>query len=223
MKGSKLKLIITGSTGMVGEGVLRVALGDQNIAGVVVINRNTVGFAHSKMIEILHDDLSDISTLKSSLSGYDACFFCLGTTSVGKTEELYYDITYNLTLKFARILYQINSDMTFCYVSGAATDSTEKGSSMWARVKGKTENDLMKLGFRDAYCFRPGLLLPIKGAKNTHRFYKFLSWLFPFGRLLFPDWFCSLKELALAMIKVGRYGYSQKIFKGRDIVELARS
>ncbi|WP_454801446.1 epimerase [Mucilaginibacter phyllosphaerae] len=223
MKGSKLKVIITGSTGMVGEGVLQITLDDHNIDSVLVINRHTVGFSHPKMIEILHSDLSDISTVKASLKDYDSCFFCLGTTSVGKTEELYNDITYNLTLKFARILYEVNCDMTFCYVSGAATDSTEKGSTMWARVKGKTENDLMKVGFRDVYCFRPGLLLPIKGAKNTHPFYKFLSWLFPFGRLIFPDWFCSLNELALAMIKVGRYGYSQKIFKGRDIIELARS
>ena len=144
---NKLKVIITGATGMIGEGVLYESLHHPEVEKVLVITRKPCGYSHPKLTEIVHSDLSDISSLSESIKGYNACYFCLGVTSLGKSEDEYTQLTYTLTMNFAKALATQNPEMTFCFISGASTDSTEKGKTMWARVKGKTENDLMKLPF----------------------------------------------------------------------------
>ncbi len=145
--------------------------------------------------------------------GYNACFFCLGTTSVGKKEDEYTKITFDITKALADLLVKLNTDITFCYISGAGTDSTEKGRSMWARVKGRTENYILKLGFRQAFAFRPGIIIPTKGLRNTLSFYKYLSFLFPIVKLLFPKYICSLKEIGLAMINSVNKGYDKNVLE----------
>ena len=191
----KIRAIITGSTGMVGEGVLHECLLHPQVEAVLVINRKPCGVMHQKLKEIIHKDFFDFSSIEDQLSGYNACFFCLGTSSVGMKREDYYKITYTLTLHLAETLRQLNTGITFCYVSGAGTDSSEKGRSMWARVKGKTENDLMKLPFKQVFAFRPGFIKQTPGLKNTLPAYKYLTWLFPIGRSLYPNGFCTLKEI----------------------------
>jgi hypothetical protein len=218
---ASLRVIITGTTGMVGEGVLHICLERPEVAEVLVINRRPIGIQHPKLKEIIHTDFLDLSPIADQLGGYNACFFCLGVSSVGMSATDYYRYTYTLTMQVATTLSQRNPDMTFCYISGAGTDSTEKGRSRWARVKGKTENDLMRLPFGDVYAFRPGFIKPIKGLSHIHPFYKYINWMFPIGRALFPNGFCTLRELSLAMIYVGEQGYAQKIITGRDIIKLA--
>jgi putative NADH-flavin reductase len=158
----KIKAIITGATGMVGEGVLHECLNHPDVESVLIINRKPYGLKHEKLKEIIHKDFFDLTLIEDQLSGYNACFFCAGVTSLGKKEEEYKRLTYNLTMNFAETLVKVNGEkskeITFCYVSGTGTDSTEKGKTMWARVKGKTENDLMKLPFKNAYAFRPGYI-----------------------------------------------------------------
>jgi uncharacterized protein YbjT (DUF2867 family) len=216
-----MKLIITGVTGMVGEGVLHQCLQYPEVEAVLVINRRPCGVTHTKLKEIIHPDFYDFTAIEPQLTGYDGCLFCLGTTSLGKKEEEYYKVTYTLTMALATPLSRLNPQMTFCYISGNGTDSTEKKRLMWARVKGKTENDLMKLPFRAAYAFRPGFIKPIKGLSRIHPFYKYINWMFPIGRLLSPNGFCTLQELARAMVNVVAHGYSTKIIEGRDIIKLS--
>ena len=218
----KIKAIITGATGMVGEGVLHVCLGNDEVAAVLVINRKPCGVSHPKLKEIIHSDFFDISAIEGQLTGYNACYFCLGVSSVGMKEEAYTKMTYTLTLHIATVLCRLNQYMTFCYVSGAGTDSSEKGRSMWARVKGKTENDLMKLPFKKVYAFRPGFIKPTEGLQHAHPFYKYINWLFPVGRSLFPGGFCTLKELGDAMINVTQKGYPKNIMEGKDIIAAAK-
>src|SRR5260370_13749832 len=174
---NKIKVIVTGASGMVGEGVLLVCLQREDVEAVLVVGRKPCGTVHSKLKEILHSNFFDLAAIENQLSNYDACLFCLGVSSVGMKEEEYTKLTYTLTTYFAHTLVKQNPGMTFCYISGASTDSSEKGKSMWARVKGKTENDLMKMNFKRVYNFRPGALEPIKGLKNTLSFYKYLGWL----------------------------------------------
>jgi hypothetical protein len=213
----KIRAIITGATGMVGEGVLHECLQHEQVEEVLIINRKPLGIIHPKLKEIIHANFYDLSPIAHELVGYNACYFCLGVTSVGKKEPEYYKLTYTLTMHMAEILSKTGYDMTFCYVSGSGTDSTEKGSSMWARVKGKTENDLMKLPFRQVFAFRPGFIKPTPGLKNSHAFYKFINWLYPVGRTIYPNGFCTLKELGLAMINVTAVGYSKQIIESTDI------
>jgi putative NADH-flavin reductase len=163
----KIKAIITGASGMVGEGVLHECLLHTDVEEVLVIGRRTAGVSHPKLKEILHSDFFDLSPVKDQLKGYNACFFCLGVSSVGMKEKEYHHLTYDLTMHMATILAEQNPGMTFCYVSGAGTDSSEHGKMMWARIKGQTENDLMRLPFKAAYMFRPGFMKPTKGLKNT--------------------------------------------------------
>jgi nucleoside-diphosphate-sugar epimerase len=217
-----MKVIITGTTGMVGEGVLHECLQHPQVETVLIINRKPAGISHPKLTEIIQADFYNLAPIASQLSGYDACFFCLGISSIGMKEEAYYKVTYTLTLHVATTLVQQNPQMVFCYVSGASTDSTEKGSSMWARVKGKTENDLMKLPFREVYAVRPGFIKPTKGLSRTHKFYRYINWAFPIGRALFPGGFCTMKELGLSMINIATRGYSKKIVEGKDIIQLAQ-
>jgi len=218
----KIRAIVTGATGMVGEGVLHECLLSDEVESVLVITRKPCGTAHPKLKEIIHPDFYNISAIESQLSGYNACFFCLGTTSIGKKEEEFFKITYTLTMHFAETLSRLNPGMTFCYISGGATDSTEKGRIMWARVKGKTENDLMKLPFKQVYNFRPGYMNPTKGLKNTLSMYKYISWMYPFLRMTFPKYVITLKELGLAMINTVNKGYNKNILEVKDIVELSK-
>lgn len=217
-----IRVIITGATGMVGEGVMHECLQHPGVEAVLVINRKPMGVTHPKLMEIIHGDFYDLSAIESQLKGYNACFFCLGTTSVGKSQEDYYKTTYTLTLHVAETLSRLNEGMTFCYVSGAGTDSTEKGRSHWARVKGKTENDIARLPFKHAYAFRPGFIKPTPGLSKAHSFYKYIGWLFPIGRALAPAAFCTMRELGLAMIHIMQRGYHTHIIEGKDIIALAK-
>lgn len=219
---NKIRAIITGATGMVGEGVLHECLNHPEVEAVLVINRRPCSVSHPKLKEIIHADLFDISPVESQLVGYNACFFCLGVSSVGMKEEEYHKMTYVLTMHIANALCRLNPGMTFCYVSGAGTDSSEKGKRMWARVKGKTENDLMKLPFKQVFAFRPGFIKPIPGLKRTQKIYRYINWLFPVGRALFPGGFCTLKELGLAMIHTMNSASEKKILEGKDIIALAK-
>lgn len=217
-----LRVIITGATGMVGEGVLHECLQNPDIATVLLINRKPAGVTHPKLKEIIHGDFFELSSIEAQLSGYDACYFCLGVSAIGMNENDYYKMTYTLTLYIAQILSKANPEMVFCYVSGSGTDSSEKGRVMWARVKGKTENDLMNLPFKKVYAFRPGYMHPTKGLKNVKKYYHYMSWMYPFARRVFPNFVSTLKELGQAMIEVTKNGYSKKILEVKDIVKLAK-
>ena len=223
---NKLKVIITGATGMVGEGVLFECLHYPEVEGVLVITRKSCGYSHPKLTEIIHSDFLDISSLSDRLTGYNACYFCLGVTSLGKSEAEYARLTYTLTLNFATTLATLNPDMTFCYISGAGTDSTEKGRTMWARVKGKTENDLMKLPFRQVYNFRPGGIepfLPLKSSQTYYKTYKYLGWLFSLMKVIAPNLVITLKDLAAAMINASLTGYPKNILEMKDMKLLAKT
>lgn len=206
---------------MVGEGVLNECLQHADIEQVLVINRKPCGVTHTKIKEILHSNFFDVTPIESQLSGYNACFFCLGVSSVGMKEPEFYRLTYTLTLHVAEVLCRQNPGMTFSYISGSGTDSTEKGSRMWARVKGKTENDLMKLPFNQVFAFRPGYMQPTPGMKNTLRGYRYIGWMYPVLRGLFPNFVTTLSELGLAMIEVASHGYHKQVIEVKDIVQLA--
>lgn len=218
----KLNVIITGATGMVGEGVLKESIDNPAIGKILLISRKPSGVSSSKIEEIIHADFTDISPIASRLQGYHACYFCLGISSLGVNAKKYYAVTYTLTMSFAQSLSGINPDITFCYVSGAGTDSSEKGNLRWARVKGKTENDLIKLSFKAVYNFRPGFLKPFKGAQNAKEFYSILNPFFPFFRRILPHYFLTLQELGKAMIRVTQNGYDKKVLETRDIARLSR-
>ncbi|PZR29054.1 MAG: epimerase [Azospira oryzae] len=217
----KINALITGTTGMVGEGVLHECLLHPQVESVVVINRRPSGVTHPKLKEILHTDFFDFTPIRSQLVGYNACYFCMGVSSVGMKEPEYTRLTYDITVRFARLLAPLNPDMTFCYVSGAGTDSTET-KGMWARVKGKTENELKKLPFKKVYLFRPGYMHPTPGLKNTITFYKYIAWMYPFLRWAFPGSVSTLKELGLAMINCSRKEYGQHLLEVKDIVRMAK-
>jgi len=210
-----LKVIITGATGMVGEGVLHECLINPAI-------RKSYGLAHPKLKEIVHADFHNISPVAEQLKSYDACFFCAGVSSVGKKEEEeFYHLTYTLTMHVAAVLAKQNPNMTFCYVSGAGTDSSEKGRMMWARVKGKTENDLTKLPFAQVYNFRPGFIIAGKGMKNTLPYYKYFAWMVPVIKTIAPNMIVRLSDIGLAMINAVTKGYKKSILEVKDIKELA--
>ncbi len=202
---------------MVGEGVLQECLLSDEVGRVLSVSRRPSGIAHPKLKEVVIADFFDLSGIAADLQGYDACFFCLGVSSVGMKEPEYTRLTNALTLHFAQTLVKINHTMTFCYVSGAGTDSSEKGRSMWARVKGKTENDLLSLPYKAAYMFRPGYLHPTPGLKNTQKFYTYLVWLYPALKSVFPAYVGTLAELGRAMIAVATKGYHQSVLEVKDI------
>jgi nucleoside-diphosphate-sugar epimerase len=215
-----MKAIITGATGMVGEGVLLECLSNPAVEQVLVINRRPGGVSHPKLREIIHGDFFNLAPIESQLAGFDACFFCLGVSSVGMSQADYKHMTYDLTLNVAQLLAKLNPAMTFCYVTGAGTDSSEQGRTAWARVKGATENALLRL-FKEAYMFRPGFMRPTPGQKNVKTYYKFILWLYPIGRKLYPAGFLTLQEVAVAMIKVAGNGYPKHILEVKDIAALA--
>lgn len=218
----KIKAIITGSTGMVGEGVLHECLNHSDVESVLVINRRTCNVNHPKLTEIIHSDFSDFSSIENELSGYNAAFLCMGVSSVGMKEDKFTFLTYDLTMAIAKPLSKLNPQITITYISGVGTDTTEKGRIMWARVKGKTENDLLKMSVKQAFMFRPALIIPTKGLKNTYTSYKVMKPLFPVFRFLFPNYVSSLRELGLAMINVVTKGYDKKVLEVKDIVKLAK-
>jgi hypothetical protein len=217
-----LRVILTGATGMVGEGVLHECLHHPNVESVLIINRKPSGIQHVKLKEIVHADFLNLSAIETQLTGYNTCFFCLGVSSVGMKEDEYTKLTHTLTINFAETVIRLNRDMTFCYISGASTDSTEKGRMMWARVKGRTENDLKKLPFKAVYNFRPGMLEPTKGLNNTLSLYKYFGWLAPILRIITPNSISTLKELGLAMINAADKGYSKQTVEVSDIHQLAK-
>ncbi len=216
-----LKVILTGATGMVGEGVLHECLLHPAVEKVLIINRKPSGITHAKLTEVIHTNFFDLKTVTAQLSGYNTCFFCLGVSSVGMKKDQYYRFTYTLTMNFAETLCVHNTDMVFCYISGAGTDSTEEGRVNWARVKGKTENDLLKLPFKKVYNFRPGILEPTKGLKNTLKFYKYGAWLISIIKLFTKNASTTLKELGLAMISAAEKGYDKQTIEVKDIHILA--
>lgn len=217
-----MKVIVSGTTGMVGEGVLEECLRNPQVTAVVSFARKPFGKSHPKLKEIIHSDFFDIRPVAEQLQGYDACFFCLGVSSVGKSEEDYTRATYTLTMHVAEVLSRYNPGMTFCYVSGSGTDSTEKGRLMWARVKGRTENDLMQLPFKQVFAFRPGFLRADKDARHVLKGYKYIDWIYPIGRKLFKNGFCTLAEMGKAMIIVTEKGYFKKTIEVKDMVALAQ-
>jgi len=207
---------------MVGEGVLLECLNHPDVEKVLVINRKLGGVSHPKLREIIHTDFFFFFPIESQLIGYNACFFCLGVSSVGMSKEEYRHITYDLTLNVGQLLARLNPEMTFCYVTGAGTDSSEQGRVAWARVKGATENAFMLL-FKQSYMFRPAFMKASAGQKNVKSYYRYLAWLYPIGRALYPAGFCTLQELGQAMINAVSKGYPKQILEVKDIVELARA
>ncbi|MCK9410159.1 MAG: hypothetical protein WCX28_08760 [Bacteriovoracaceae bacterium] len=218
-----MKVIVFGATGMVGEGVLHVALNSDHVQSVLVIGRRPCGVVHPKLMEIVHPNLYDINPISNQLHGYQACYFCLGVSSVGKQEAEYRHTTYDLTMHVASTLSSVNPDMTFCYISGEGTDSSEQGRLMWARVKGRTENDLLKLPFRAAFNFRPGFIKPIRGMKNTLALAKPLIVLYPLMKTLFPSHGCTLEDVGRSMLSVSMRPYPKRVLENNDIAMAARN
>ncbi len=208
---------------MVGEGVLHECLLSPDVEKVLVISRKSCAVQDPKLSEILVKDFFDLTAIQSLLTDYNVCFFCLGVSSVGMQKSLYEKMTYDLTLHFARALVNVNPAIQFFYISGAGTDSTEKGNVYWARVKGKTENDLQKIGLSKVYLFRPGILEPTKGLKNTLGFYKWFGWLAPFLNKFFPNSISRLAQLGQAMIRVSIGGYEKNILEVKDIRAMSNS
>ncbi len=208
---------------MVGEGVLLTALNHEDVESILVIGRRSCMRTHPKLKEIIHHDFFDYSSIEEQLKGYNACFFCLGVSSVGMNEKDYSRITYDLTMQAATVLSQLNPAMTFCYVSGTGTDSTEQGRIMWARVKGKTENHLAKLPFKSVYSFRPGLMKPMDGQRNVKPLFKIVAWPYPLWKFLIPKAVSTLSDVGFAMINATLYGYPKHVLENLDIYELART
>jgi uncharacterized protein YbjT (DUF2867 family) len=222
-----MKVILFGATGMVGQGVLRECLLNTEVTAVLTIGRSATGQQHPKLSEIAQKDLTNLSSIEAELTGYDVCFFCLGVSSVGMNEQDYTRVTYDLTLAVARTLLKLNPRMAFIYVSGTGTDSSEKGRTMWARVKGRTENDLLKLGFKTAYMFRPGFIQPLDGIKTKTPVYAFfyaaLRPLFPVLKAVAPKYITTTRNVGLAMIHATTRGAPKIHLENQDINALAES
>ena len=213
-----IKIILTGSTGMVGEGVLMECLENPNVSEILSVSRKPSGKKHAKLKEYIVSDFLQIDLNDENFKGYDAVFFCAGISSVGMNEEDYTKITYDTTLHFAKAALNQNPNMVFNYVSGAHTDKTESGKIMWARVKGRTENALKKLGFRGEYNFRPGFMKPVEGQENVKWFFKPLIWFFP---VFLPSKSLSLHDVGRAMIHAVQKGYPTSVLEIKDIKNLA--
>ena len=216
-----MKVILFGATGMVGQGVLRECLVDAGVTEVLVVGRGPTGVQNAKLHEILHDDFTDFSKIESQLRGYDACFFCLGVSSVGMEAERYRHLTYDVTMAAANTLVRLNPGMVFTYVTGRSTDSTEQGPVRWARVKGKTENDLLKLPFKAAYMFRPAGIQPLHGVRSktawVRAIYVVAAPLLSYLARTAPKYMTTSEQLGRAMIKVARDGYPKPVLESEDI------
>lgn len=216
-----MKVILFGATGMVGQGVVRECLLDPDVESVLAIGRSSVGQQYEKLREIVRSDLFDLSAIETDLRGFEACFFCLGVSSAGMKEDLYRRVTYDLTLAVASTLAQLNPAMTFIYVSGAGTDSSERGRMMWARVKGATENALLRLPFKAAYMFRPAAIVPLHGIKSKTKLYRALYTamgpLLPMLYAAAPKYVTTTEQLGRAMIRVAKDGAPNPVLENRDI------
>jgi hypothetical protein len=210
---------------MVGGGVLLECLDHPDVTSILAIGRTSCGVTHDKLQEVLHTEFFDYTQIEERLTGYDACFFCLGVSAARMSEERYTQLTHDLTLAAAETLVRLNPRMTFCYISGTGADSTESGRTMWARVRGKTENDLMKLGFKASYIFRPGYIQPMKGIKSKTRLYRTLyavfAPLYPIFKMIAPNYVTTTEKVGLAMIRVTQSGYGKQILENRDINAVA--
>jgi uncharacterized protein YbjT (DUF2867 family) len=219
-----MKVILFGATGMVGQGVLRECLLDSEIESVLAVGRSPTGQRHPKLREILHDNFLDYSAIESQWAGYDACFFCLGVSSVGMNEERYRHLTHDITLAAATTLARLNPQMVFVYVTGRGTDSTGQGRLMWARVKGKTENDLLKLPFKAAYMFRPAAIQPLHGVRSKTAWYQAIyvaaAPLLSLLNRLAPKYMTTTEQVGRAMIKVAKDGYPGAVLESEDINRL---
>ena len=214
-----LKVIITGATGMVGEGVLFECLQNPKVSDVLIINRRHYELTHPKLKELIVPDFFHLDQYSESIKDYNACFFCAGVSSLGMKEDKFTHITYDTTISFAKTLLQFNNNFVFTYVSGSHTDSSEKGRLMWARVKGKTENDLAKLPFKGEYNFRPGVMLPFPGQQNWKSAYKFLAEIF---KVFSPRNILTMQEVGRAMINAAAIGYPKNVLEIPDIKALAK-
>ncbi|MEY3404927.1 MAG: hypothetical protein RL161_357 [Bacteroidota bacterium] len=217
----RFKVVVTGATGMVGEGVLHECLKHPGIEKVLFVGRKSCGVQHEKLTEVMLGDFLNPEQIANQLFNYDACLFCLGVSSLGMKEEEYKKLTYLLTTGFAKTFLKTNPGSSFVYVSGAGTDSSERGKSMWARIKGQTENELLSMGFRQAYMFRPGYIQPAAGMKFTIPMYRYVKWSYPFLRKAFPKYVSALEEIGLAMIHCIRNGYQKNILEVSDINDAA--
>jgi uncharacterized protein YbjT (DUF2867 family) len=216
-----MKVLIFGATGMVGQGVLRECLLDPDVQLVQTIGRSATGLEHAKLREIVHQDMTSYARLDDQLSGCDACFFCLGVSSSGMKEDEYERVTYGITTAAAEALSRLNPLMTFIYVSGAGTDSSEHGRIMWARVKGRTENALLRLPFKAAYMFRPGVIEPLHGVRSKTPAYRIgyalVGPLLPLLRRAFPNSILTTEQIGLAMLSVAKHGAQKRILESKDI------
>jgi uncharacterized protein YbjT (DUF2867 family) len=218
-----IRVVLFGATGMIGQGVLRECLGDPEVEHVLSVVRLPTGASHPKLVELVHNDFRDFSQISAAFVGYHACLFCLGVSSAGMTEAQYKAITFDVTLAAASVLVRENSAMTFIYVSGAGTDAHKK--TMWARVKGATENALLQLPFKGAYMFRPAYIQPRHGIKSrtpwTRRMYTMIGWAYPLWKLLFRNSVTTTDELAHAMLYVAKHGAPRALVESRDINSFA--
>jgi uncharacterized protein YbjT (DUF2867 family) len=219
-----MRVLLFGSTGMVGQGVLRECLLDPSVESVVAVGRTGTGQHHLKLRELLHDDFLDFSGVEDQLSGFEACFFCLGVSSSGMTEERYQRVTYGFTIAAARVQVRLNPKMTFIYVSGAGADSSERGGSMWARVRGKTENELLRMPFEGVYVFRPAAIVPLHGVRSKTKLYRvlytILAPLLPLLEARFPRYVTTTEQIGRAMLKIARNGWRKRVLETADINEV---
>lgn len=221
-----MKVILFGATGMVGQGVLRECLQVDDVEGVLAVGRSATGLSHPKLREMIREDLLDYRDVETELHPFDACFFCLGVSAAGRSEAEYTRVTHDITLAAARTLARLNPRMTFAYVSGVGTDSSERGRVMWSRVKGRTENDLLRLPFKAVYLFRPGIIQPLHGARSKTPIYRFFYTLFapllPLLRALLPDAVLTTETMGQAMLQVARHVAGKPVLEAADINRLAR-
>jgi uncharacterized protein YbjT (DUF2867 family) len=219
--GGQVKVVLFGATGMVGQGVLRECLLDPDVETVLAIVRNSSLPRHDKVREIVHQDVSDLSAIEDRLAGFDACFFCLGVSAVGMKEEEYRRLTFDLTVSVARTLAKLNPTMTFIYVSGAGTDSTERGRLMWARVKGRTENTLLEMPFKAVYLFRPAYIQPLYGVRTKTAWYgaayAVMRPFYPVWKTLFPNYVTTTECVGHAMLNVSKRGFPNPVLENLDI------
>ncbi len=220
-----MKVILFGASGMVGQGALRELLNDTDVEAVISIGRSATGQHHAKLKELVQEDVGDLAMLEHELRGYGACLFCLSVSAAGMSESDYKRITYDLTLKVAQTLERLNPKMTFVYVSGGGTDSTERGGVMWARIKGATENALLSMPFERAYMLRPGFIRPLHGIVSKTGWYRVLyalvGPLYPALKRVFPGQVTTTEELGRAMLQLLKGGSAERVLENRDIVALA--
>jgi uncharacterized protein YbjT (DUF2867 family) len=220
-----MKVILFGATGMVGQGALRECLLDPDVESVLAVGRSATGQQHPKLRELVHKDFTDFSAVEDQLAGYDACFFCLGVSSAGMSEQDYRRVTYDFTMAAARALAKRNPGMTFVYVSGMGTDSTARGRSMWARVKGETENALLAMPFKAAYMFRPAYIQPMHGITSRTGLYRVgiavMAPLYPLWKALFPKYVTTTEQVGRAMLVAAKHGAPKRVLESLDLVQLS--